>query len=892
MPGAEYAGKSPEEHMTHESTEEQPSATPPRKRGFFSARFMRSLSLGTKLWSTTVLMALPLIGLAGFYAHSLSSTLWLTAAEQHGYTLYQPLDQLAQRVVRREELEATGIARRVNVANQMRRLDEDVELRFAEFEQTDAEQGDAATHAITKDLRDEWTALKNAKPVTAQDTMAAHEHLLATIGTLSTRISTDWKLALDPEIVAYSLIDVSVNKLADARRFLIEARAHLAAMYNGAEYVPAEGAQVASLIALFGDRMTSARDEIKTAAAAALDRPALASQINEMGNDWDNGIATWAADVARDLATGHPAESDVRALLVTSAKYAQSLNSTQSSVLAQAGTALTLRYDSQLRNAIMALSFVLITVLSAVLLMYALSRRVAGAIGRLIFISERILENRFDSKIDESGADEISRLFARMNQLQQTMALANAAAQAGSVGPAAEAAAETAAEAPLSGQNERLSAALHSVSGCVMVADAGGTIVYTNSAVEEMLRNAEADIRKQLPGFSASAVVGANFDVFHRNPHEHSRLIASLTGPHTTQISVGGRKFRLILNPVNSQTGGRIGTVVEWADRTLELSLESEVNVVLAAVLDGDLSRRIDVAGKSGFFETLGQGMNRLVDNIQELITKVKATSRDVHSAAEELSAGNTNLSQRTEQQAASLEQTASSMEEITSTVKQNADNAHQANQLASAAREQAQAGGAVVNQAIAAMAGINESSKKIANIIGVIDEIAFQTNLLALNAAVEAARAGEQGRGFAVVASEVRSLAGRSAAAAKEIKELIRDSVGKVEGGTELVAQSGQTLEQIVTAVKKVTDVVAEIASASSEQIRGIEQVNNAITEMDGMTQQNAALVEQATAASQALTEQSGHLTTILSLYHTKVPGTRVGTAAGRPAPRSRAVG
>ncbi|HET9390022.1 MAG TPA: methyl-accepting chemotaxis protein, partial [Steroidobacteraceae bacterium] len=235
---------------------------------------------------------------------------------------------------------------------------------------------------------------------------------------------------------------------------------------------------------------------------------------------------------------------------------------------------------------------------------------------------------------------------------------------------------------------------------------------------------------------------------------------------------------------------------------------------------------------------------------------------------AEEISAGNANLSQRTEEQSSSLEETASSMEEMTTTVKQNADNAGQANQLAIAARDQAEKGGTVVNQAVKAMADINDASKKIADIIGVIDDIAFQTNLLALNAAVEAARAGEQGRGFAVVASEVRSLAGRSATAAKEIKELIQDSVRKVEDGSVLVTQSGQTLEKIVSAVKKVSDIVAEIAAASREQSSGIEQVNRAVMQMDELTQQNAALVEQATAASQAMAEQVRGLNQMLERF------------------------
>jgi len=250
------------------------------------------------------------------------------------------------------------------------------------------------------------------------------------------------------------------------------------------------------------------------------------------------------------------------------------------------------------------------------------------------------------------------------------------------------------------------------------------------------------------------------------------------------------------------------------------------------------------------------------------VISQVKEAASEVNRGADEISQGNTNLSQRTEEQASSLEETASSMEQMTSTVKQNADNAGQANQLAVAARDQAEKGGAVVAKAVRAMTEINDSSRKIADIIGVIDEIAFQTNLLALNAAVEAARAGEQGRGFAVVATEVRNLAGRSATAAKEIKGLIQDSVKKVDEGSVLVTQSGATLEQIVSAVKKVTDIVAEIAAASQEQSAGIEQVNKAVMQLDELTQQNAALVEEASAASQSMADQARSLNETMAAY------------------------
>jgi len=267
-------------------------------------------------------------------------------------------------------------------------------------------------------------------------------------------------------------------------------------------------------------------------------------------------------------------------------------------------------------------------------------------------------------------------------------------------------------------------------------------------------------------------------------------------------------------------------------------------------------------------------GVNALLDNMQGLVRRLKGTAASVDLAAQEIARGNGNLAMRTERAAASLEQTASSLEQMTASVRQTADNAGRANDLAQTARNQAEKGGRVVSGAVQAMHEIHAASKKIADIIGVIDEIAFQTNLLALNAAVEAARAGEQGRGFAVVATEVRNLAGRSASAAKEIKHLIRDSVSKVDEGSKMVDESGRALSEIVRSVQSVTDVVAEIAAATREQSSGIEQVNKAVMDMDSGTQQNAALVQQATAASDSIAEQASALNAIISQYRLD-PGT-----------------
>jgi len=341
--------------------------------------------------------------------------------------------------------------------------------------------------------------------------------------------------------------------------------------------------------------------------------------------------------------------------------------------------------------------------------------------------------------------------------------------------------------------------------------------------------------------------------------------------------------------------------------------IEGDIQTIVDAALVGDLSRRVDPEGKEGFFLKLGVGINELLDtlelvfddisgamgniakgdmtqemkgnysgmfadvksNINEsrsnlvgIVSQMRDSAEQINSSSIEISSGNSSLSGRTEQQASALEETASSMEQLTATVRNNADNAQQANQVAVTARKTAEQGGEVVSNAVLAMAEINTSSNKIAEIIGVIDEIAFQTNLLALNASVEAARAGDQGRGFAVVATEVRNLAGRSATAAKQIKELIQDSAEKVKAGTDLVGETGRNLEEIVEGVTQVGTLIFEIANSSEEQSTGIGQVNQAVTSMDKITQQNAALAEQTAAASESMSQKAKNMNEVMSFF------------------------
>jgi len=387
-------------------------------------------------------------------------------------------------------------------------------------------------------------------------------------------------------------------------------------------------------------------------------------------------------------------------------------------------------------------------------------------------------------------------------------------------------------------------------------------------------------------GYSLDAIVGKHHSMFvtpaERESPEYRAFWEKLArGEYDAgqykRVASDGREVWLqaSYNPILDSTGKPLHVIKYATDITEQVSFAhhlrsavAETKSAVEAAANGDLTRRINLAGKTGELKTLSEGVNSLIDLLSSIIRQIRTTAGEVRVGVEEISDGNSNLSQRTSEQAASLEETAASMEEMAQTVKQTADNASQANQLAIAAQTRAEKGGGVVSAAVTAMTTINSASGKIADIISVIDSIAFQTNLLALNAAVEAARAGDQGRGFAVVANEVRNLAGRSATAAKEIKSLIQESVDRVAEGSRLVDESGRALHEIVTAVKKVTDIVAEIAAASKEQSTGIDQVNRAVSQMDENTQQNASLVEEAAAASHAIVDRVNTLDQLISQY------------------------
>lgn len=531
---------------------------------------------------------------------------------------------------------------------------------------------------------------------------------------------------------------------------------------------------------------------------------------------------------------------------------------------------------------------------------FVIGRRAANYVAVVQAAADRMARGDYTVRIPVHAKDELGRLGEAFN------------AMAGGIQQRVQELARANEEMTI------LKAALENAGTNIMIADASDNVIFVNKAAHQALHSLEGELARYIPGFRADQVVGGSIHRYHKNPDAIRQILGRL-GPDDVrrgEITPGPFTFRHATRGVFDEQGRKLAHLVEWVDSTGEKKAQEEIQKLIAGASAGRLTDRIAVETFDGFFKQIGEGINRLLEtvvtplteaqrvlegvaqgdltrtmegayegeydrikasvntaihNLASTVTTVREAAEHVHTAAREISQGTDDLSERTSEQASALEETSATMEEMTSTVKQNADNAKQAQQLALAARGIAEKGGTITAQAVNAMAEINHSSRKIADIINVIDEIAFQTNLLALNAAVEAARAGEQGRGFAVVASEVRNLAQRSATAAKEIKSLIHESVQKVTDGSTLVNESGATLKDIVASVQRVTDIMSEMAAASQEQACGIDQVNKAIMQMDQTTQQNAALVEETAAAAQSMQQRAADLTRLVEFFQVK---------------------
>ncbi len=542
------------------------------------------------------------------------------------------------------------------------------------------------------------------------------------------------------------------------------------------------------------------------------------------------------------------------------------------------------------------ISLIAILIIIVIFLSYFISLKINQSLSEALKIAQAVARGNLNNQIVITHKDEVGQLLAALENMQfQLKERINH-------------------DKRIADEALRINRALNNVSTGVIITDENLNIIFSNDAILSLFKNHIQEVNKIIPDFENTSLLQTSLKTLYKAQIKEFQ-IEKIKTTHCSYLLMGNLVLDCVANPVNNAQGERVGVVVELTDRSAEISTEQEVNDIVEAAAHGDFSQRVNVENKSGFFkkislslnqlinsnelifndlivvltgltqgdltqtinteyagsfEKLKQDLNDTVSRLTSIVNNIQKAADTVNSASTEIAQGNASLSQRTEEQAAALEQTAASMEEMTGALQQSAENTRQANQLAIRAREHATQGGKVVESAVQAMHGIRISSKKVSDIISVIDEIAFQTNLLALNAAVEAARAGEQGRGFAVVATEVRSLAQRSAVAAKEIKTLIKESVMRVEEGTHWVNESGKMLEEIVSSVRKVSEIIAEITAAGQEQLAGVNQVNKAVAQMDEMTQQNAALVEEASAASEAMLEQAVNLKTMVGFFKT----------------------
>lgn len=464
-------------------------------------------------------------------------------------------------------------------------------------------------------------------------------------------------------------------------------------------------------------------------------------------------------------------------------------------------------------------------------------------------------------------------------------------------------------------KSRQLQLALDKISSNVMMADRNYNISYMNEQLQTFLTQRESRLKAELPDFDVHTIIGSNVDIFHKNPAHNRAMLDSMSGPMTANIEVAGYHFELSIMPINNRSGQRVSVLVEWRDRTQEVQLLENVQGTVRNAQRGYLSDRIDLSKLEGVAYELSASINELMEAVSEAmqdVTRVteamsngdlteiitKAYEGDlgklkeainasisrldgivsisveaahvVDGAAGEVSQGAHDLSDRVQNQAAALEQTSATMHQMNSAIQNNTQHAQEAQSLARGVQSKTEQGRTVMEQNIEAMNSIQESSHKISEIVTLIDGIAFQTNLLALNAAVEAARAGEHGRGFAVVAGEVRALAQKSAEAAKDIKSLIDESVGRIEGGTKLTTESGEVLVEIAGSIDEMANMIEQIASASSEQAHGISQVHDAINSIDEVTQQNAALVEETTAAAESMSDQAKNLNNNMAYFKT----------------------
>ena len=755
------------------------------------------------------------------------------------------------------------------------------------------------TGTLVKDFKMAWATLAteaDSGVLSAIESFSRHTELVAMAQNIGTHVGDTSNLLLDPDLDSYYLMSALVNNLP----YVLESLGSLRGQASGAV---ASGSidlgMRKELTTLFVESRLAVDNAVSDIDSAIAYNDNLKSTLQPLAtalatssNDFLNNIESKVLESEKPLIDAN----NLFALGTTAIDNGSKLFAATAPEL---DDLLAIRINGFKSDLYRGMGLIVALTILALFLSVLVIRNITRSTQHASDVLGKLSQGDFNNTIHIDSKDELGKMLTSLLTMQTNLNE------------------NINAEREAARTNARLKQALDNASASMMIFNREHRLFYINEAGKNLLQKVDKTSSPASKGLSSMDLIDSPIESFHGSSDKPIKeMINSLTETNTLDLNLSDCTFRNTYTPIFDTDNQRIGTIVEWQDRTSELSAEVEVQAVVEAAKAGDLSKRINLASKQGFFAVLGDALNELVDvsdsvvgdvsqlfdawsqgdltktidaeyageferlktdanktveKLSDVVVQIKSGAAEISRGTKEISDGNSNLSKRTEEQAASLEETASSMEEITSIVSNNAKRAAQASQLSEDMQETAHRGGDVVRRANNAMKEINNSSQKIADIIGVIDELSFQTNLLALNAAVEAARAGDQGRGFAVVASEVRNLAQRSATSAKEIKELIEDSVKKVTSGAQLVEESGETLDQIVDSVVKVSDIVKDIADSSQEQSAGISLINTAIAQMDSATQRNSALVEQVTVASESMADRASGMYDTVAFFSTE---------------------
>ena len=821
-------------------------------------RMISRLKMGQQLGLIVVALLVPLSYVGVQYALGLNARIHEQAMADTGLRYVHELKEGTGALAEHAAFTSAVLAGDTNSAYfdpRIRAASEKVDQAFAAQEVQEGIYGTEGSpeRTLWSEIKTDWLDLKTGwKKLEPEVSGARHDALSAKLTRLVHLIAESHHLDRDSDLNQAYLQDVAVLKVPRLSTDLGRLRADAAPIAAQMSAVTQD--QEAAIYGLLGDVHSVLDDtEWKIRALSAAPKRASGSQ---------EGSATDVLEVVKaelseyekwlrgNILTRRPVALATEEVMEHGAKLETQLAALHAllTVDVEARSAKRLAAGELERT----IAFVVVgaMVLAAIALALGITRRVVRSLATAGTAFSAIAHGNFNHSISTQSKDELGDLLRSLAVMQKTLKDRVEADQLALA------------------ESLRVRQALDTAGSVVLVADEAHRIVFANQAAVELFHSIIAEAPRELRAAAGQTLVGATLEMFSAVPQLAKPTIESLRGSSTSVIVLGSFTLVLTATPVIDRQGARLGTVLEWRNRSAEVAVESEVQDVVAKALDGRLDVALSATGRSEFHAALAMGLNSMIDNTGNILRTLRSSASLITESVERIMRGNSELSGRTEQQASSLEETASAMEEMTVTVRQNADAVQQADGLALSAKDRAADGRSVVARAVGAMGEIRHSSEKIRDIIGVIDEIAFQTNLLALNAAVEAARAGEQGRGFAVVAAEVRNLAGRSSEAAKQIKALISDSVSRVVDGAELVEQSGRSLDGIVEAVDALTQRVAQIAAASREQSRGIEEVNKAITTMDRMTQENASLVHEDASEAERLTGLVRELSKLVARY------------------------